>query len=67
MTNIKDYSDDRLVEDYKDLWETIYKTECFGTRDLQLLYQLEDELYARGYRATSNIEIYKPDEILTEE
>lgn len=60
--NVKDWTDDRLIEEYKDLHQQIYVIDCFGTRDLYNIEVIEKELYNRGYRAVSHIELIKTDE-----
>ena len=45
----KDWSDKKLKEEGKALYEAIYKIDCYGVNDMLLLGLITDELLERGY------------------
>ena len=47
--NVKDMSDERLKNNARELYTSIYVVDCFGSRDLQLYEQVSEELADRGY------------------
>ena len=42
-------SDEELIERFESLYQTIYIVECFGSKDVQELIEVEAELRKRGY------------------
>lgn len=47
VARIEKLSDDDLVKEYLELHDTIFKDECFGISDMQLLFLYELELDER--------------------
>jgi len=56
---LSDLSDEELIEMYKDLYDVIYNADCFSTKDIVLLCEIEKELVERGYKIYMKTEIVK--------
>ena len=50
-----------IKAEYINHYDMINKTCCFGTKDVTMLYKLENELYRRGYTIEEDVKIYKED------
>lgn len=48
--DLTQYTDINLIHDAKSLHESIYVSDCFGTKDLVFYELLLKELEDRGYR-----------------
>jgi len=49
MKKLSEMSDKELIERFESLYQAIYIVECFGSRDVQELMEVEAELRKRGY------------------
>ncbi len=56
---LKDWTDEDLIEEAKGLHDCIDVAECFSATDVMLREWVEDELVQRGYTITSELKIYK--------
>jgi hypothetical protein len=52
MKELKNYTDQELIEEYQSLTSCIEDTYCFGTKDLIEQNLIALELERRGYEAT---------------
>lgn len=48
-------SDAELIAMFKDFYESVHITDCFGTQDLIELNMLERELERRGYEIRATV------------
>jgi len=62
MKDIKEMSDQELINLYQSLYEGIYVLECYGPRDYQLMLAAEAELERRGYKIIRRVEVVKREE-----
>jgi len=62
VEDIREMSDEELIELYKGLHDAVYVVECYGTSDYLLLLAVERELARRGYKIVPSFEIVKEDE-----
>lgn len=51
MKELKDFTDQELMEEYQGLVSCIEDTNCFGLSDLTRQLAIEKELESRGYTA----------------
>jgi len=57
----KDYPDESLISQAKELFDSIVVTQCYGINDFRRYWAVLDELERRGYEIdeTQKIEITK--------
>jgi hypothetical protein len=53
-TTITETNTAELIKEANQLYDVIYNVDCFGTRDLIRLNQIEKELENRGYLITQS-------------
>ena len=51
--------DEELIEEFRDMWESVNVTDCFGPRDVQLLMIYTSELQSRGYEIVESVDVRK--------
>ena len=59
MKDIRQMSDQELINLYQSLYEGVYVFECYGPRDYQLMLAAEEELRGRGYKIVRRVEVVK--------
>ncbi len=59
MKDIRQMSDQELINLYQSLYEGVYVFECYGPRDYQLMLAAEEELRRRGYKIVRRVEVVK--------
>jgi len=59
MKDIKQMSDQELINLYQSLYEGVYVLECYGPRDYELMITAEQELRRRGYKIVRRVEVVK--------
>jgi hypothetical protein len=47
--NILEYTDEKLIEYYQGLHDSVYNMDCYSTSDLSMMYLIGMELEKRGY------------------
>ena len=62
MKDIKQMSDQELINLYQSLYEGVYVLECYGPRDYQRMLAAEAELERRGYKIVRRVEVVKREE-----
>ena len=62
MKDIRQMSDQELINLYQSLYEGIYVLECYGIKDYQLMLAAEEELERRGYKIVRRVEVVKREE-----
>jgi len=55
MKKISEMSDEELIRRFESLYQAIYVVECFGSRDVIELVEVEEELARRGYKIQEEI------------
>jgi len=48
MNDIKEMTNEELVSDYRSVYSIVNISQCFGTFDLKLLKNLNEEIKKRG-------------------
>jgi len=66
MKDIKQMTDQELINLYQSLYEGVYVFECYGIKDYQLMIAAEEELKRRGYKIIRRVEVVKQEEVETE-
>lgn len=54
--DVKEMSNEDLIEEFKGLWSVRYQTRCFGVDDILYEDELRRELNNRGFEVTENME-----------
>jgi len=63
MKDIRQMSDQELINLYQSLYEGVYVLECYGVKDYQRMLAAEEELRRRGYKIVRRVEVVKEEEV----
>jgi len=57
MSEFNKLSDEELIEEYKELYDLVYVTDCYSVFDLRKLTVIGNILLSRGYEISEKITI----------